>query len=259
MNNVESIRRLNAQELKLGIAGTSASWHAQYANTPVVNVGGLRPNVTDERILSVFEQYGVVEHLNIIRDEKTNEARGFAFLAYADARSAVLAVDNLNGAVLDGRTLRVDHVLDYKYPADSSGLTTEYNVRPADAAVIETPASSVFGAAHAKSEDLSRESVVMARLKEMRRMRAAAERAAELEARGDSAAGKRKRKDVSQGTSSEAQQPQRRISDDVSAVHHVDKEKVSLKKQNGKTERRLKRAEIREERRRRRALRRQNS
>lgn len=33
---------------------------------------------------------------------------------YADQRSTVLAVDNLNGAQVLGRTLRVDHVLNYK-------------------------------------------------------------------------------------------------------------------------------------------------
>jgi RNA-binding motif X-linked protein 2 len=31
-----------------------------------------------------------------------------------DQRSTVLAVDNLNGAQVLGRTLRVDHVADYK-------------------------------------------------------------------------------------------------------------------------------------------------
>ena len=40
--------------------------------------------------------------------------RGFAFLAYQDQRSTVLAVDNLNGAMVSGRTIRVEHVDNYR-------------------------------------------------------------------------------------------------------------------------------------------------
>ena len=42
------------------------------------------------------------------------QRRGFAFLAYQDQRSTVLAVDNLNGAIVSGRTIRVEHVDNYR-------------------------------------------------------------------------------------------------------------------------------------------------
>ena len=42
------------------------------------------------------------------------QCRGFAFLAYQDQRSTVLAVDNLNGAIVSGRTIRVEHVDNYR-------------------------------------------------------------------------------------------------------------------------------------------------
>jgi RNA recognition motif-containing protein len=48
------------------------------------------------------------------REKATGKRRGFAFLMYEDQRSTILAVDNLNGAELLGRTLRVDHVQNYK-------------------------------------------------------------------------------------------------------------------------------------------------
>ena len=40
--------------------------------------------------------------------------RGFAFVAYEDQRSTTLAVDNLSGARVTGRTIRVEHVDNYK-------------------------------------------------------------------------------------------------------------------------------------------------
>lgn len=54
--------------------------------------------------------------VNLVRDKKTGKSKGFAFLAYEDQRSTILAVDNFNGISLCGRTIRVDHVKDYKPP-----------------------------------------------------------------------------------------------------------------------------------------------
>lgn len=42
--------------------------------------------------------------------------RGFGFVMYEDQRSTVLAVDNLNGGKILDRTIRVDHVKNYKQP-----------------------------------------------------------------------------------------------------------------------------------------------
>ena len=64
------------------------------------------------RLLSA--QYGEVVDVNVVRDRDTGKSKGFAFLAYEDQRSTVLAVDNLSGSRVAGRTLRVEHVDDYK-------------------------------------------------------------------------------------------------------------------------------------------------
>lgn len=50
------------------------------------------------------------------RDKQSGNPRGFAFVMYEDQRSTVLAVDNLNGSQVLGRTLRVDHVDRYSQP-----------------------------------------------------------------------------------------------------------------------------------------------
>lgn len=48
-------------------------------------------------------------YVNLVRDKETGKSRGFAFLKYEDQRSTDLAVDNLGGASIMGRVLRVDH------------------------------------------------------------------------------------------------------------------------------------------------------
>lgn len=60
--------------------------------------------------MTIFSQFGEPVHINLVRDKETGKSRGFAFLKYEDQRSTDLAVDNLGGATVLGRILRVDHV-----------------------------------------------------------------------------------------------------------------------------------------------------
>ncbi|KAL7668588.1 hypothetical protein ACOME3_009285 [Neoechinorhynchus agilis] len=88
-----------------------------------IYIGGISFDLSEGDIICVFSQYGEVVNINLIRDRKTQRSRGFCFLCYEDQRSTTLAVDNLNGIKLNGRTIRVDHVDQYRpakiYPEDS--------------------------------------------------------------------------------------------------------------------------------------------
>lgn len=66
--------------------------------------------------MCIFSQYGEVLDVNLVRDKKTGKSKGFAFLKYEDQRSTILAVDNFTGSKVLGRSLRVDHVSEYKQP-----------------------------------------------------------------------------------------------------------------------------------------------
>jgi RNA-binding motif X-linked protein 2 len=52
-------------------------------------------------------RFGEVIDVNMPRDQETHKPKGFAFVMYEDQRSTVLAVDNMNGAQVLGRTIRV--------------------------------------------------------------------------------------------------------------------------------------------------------
>lgn len=71
--------------------------------------GGLSLSLTEGDILTIFSQYGSPVYVKLVRDKDTGKSKGFGFLKYADQRSTVLAVDNLNGTEILGRRLRVDH------------------------------------------------------------------------------------------------------------------------------------------------------
>ncbi|MCE2056180.1 hypothetical protein HAX54_044187 [Datura stramonium] len=110
---VKRIQNINAKEASLGISD-QASWHARYKDSAYVFVGGIPFDLTEGDLLAVFAQYGEVVDVNLVRDKGTGKSKGFAFVAYEDQRSTNLAVDNLNGAQILGRIIRVDHVSNYK-------------------------------------------------------------------------------------------------------------------------------------------------
>ncbi|KZV15546.1 hypothetical protein F511_32196 [Dorcoceras hygrometricum] len=110
---VKRIQNINKKEATLGISD-EASWHSKYKDSAYVYAGGLPFDLTEGDLLAVFAQYGEIVDVNLVRDKGTGKSKGFAFLAYEDQRSTILAVDNLNGAQILGRTVRVDHVTKYK-------------------------------------------------------------------------------------------------------------------------------------------------
>jgi len=117
MNVIKEIEQINKAELANGSVNTPASWHTKYASSAWVYVGNLPSTLSEGDIIAVMSQWGEVDDINLVRDEKdTGKSRGFCFLKYEDSRSCVLAVDNLNGSKILGRSTRVDHVENYRLP-----------------------------------------------------------------------------------------------------------------------------------------------
>jgi RNA-binding motif protein, X-linked 2 len=108
MNAIRQTALLNKRELENATA-PSASWHVDYRDTAWLYVGGLPNDLSEGDVAIIFSQYGNPTHLNLIRDKETGKSRGFGFVKYEDQRSCDLAVDNLGGAEVLGRMLRVDH------------------------------------------------------------------------------------------------------------------------------------------------------
>ena len=60
MNVVAEIGRINEAELKSGVVGTSASWHAKYANSAWVYAGNLPRELSEGDVICILSQYGEV-------------------------------------------------------------------------------------------------------------------------------------------------------------------------------------------------------
>lgn len=72
-------------------------------------VGNLSYNTTEENLREVFIRVGEVIGIRICTDRETGRPKGYAFIEYADAATALSAIRNLDGADFNGRKLRVSY------------------------------------------------------------------------------------------------------------------------------------------------------
>ncbi|CAH1127871.1 unnamed protein product [Ceutorhynchus assimilis] len=122
LTNIKNVVKLSQQDLH---NPGKTSWHDQYKDSAWIYIGGLPFDLTEGDIICIFSQYGEVVNINLIREKDTGKSKGFCFLCYEDQRSTILAVDNLNGIKVLNRSIRVDHVQNYKVPKDDKKATNE--------------------------------------------------------------------------------------------------------------------------------------
>jgi len=73
-------------------------------------VDNLPLEVTEKDVREVFEAFGVVESVIIIKNKYTGQSRRFGFVEIAAEVKAQLAIKELNGMEMKGRTLKVKQV-----------------------------------------------------------------------------------------------------------------------------------------------------
>lgn len=71
-------------------------------------VGNLSFSATDQTLRQAFAAHGDVTDVHVVVDRMTGQSRGFGFVTMSSQNEANAAMGALNGADLDGRTLKVN-------------------------------------------------------------------------------------------------------------------------------------------------------
>lgn len=71
-------------------------------------VGNLSFRTTEDELQSTFQEFGEVVEVKVILDRDTGRSRGFAFVTMENDDAAQKAIEAMDGAMLDGRNLRVN-------------------------------------------------------------------------------------------------------------------------------------------------------
>jgi RNA recognition motif-containing protein len=73
-----------------------------------IYVGNISYGMREDTLKELFEQYGEVTSVNIVKDRMTGRSRGFGFVEMSDKDEAEKAIEALNGTDVDGRNIRVN-------------------------------------------------------------------------------------------------------------------------------------------------------
>ena len=71
-------------------------------------VGNLSFNTTENDLQDTFAAHGSVIEANLMTDRTTGRPRGFGFVTMGSPEEALKALQALNGAIVDGRSITVN-------------------------------------------------------------------------------------------------------------------------------------------------------
>lgn len=77
-------------------------------------IGNLPYSVKESDLQGFFEEYGEVSSAKIITDKFSGRSKGFGFVEMSDDEAAKKAVEELNGAELEGRNIVVNEANERK-------------------------------------------------------------------------------------------------------------------------------------------------
>jgi cold-inducible RNA-binding protein len=71
-------------------------------------VGNLSFNTDEGTLQEAFSRFGDVSEVKVVTDRETGRSRGFAFVTMSDPNAARNAIAQMDGSMVDGRSLRVN-------------------------------------------------------------------------------------------------------------------------------------------------------
>lgn len=73
-----------------------------------VYISGLPWRIRNNDLREIFSEFGEVVYAKVILNKETGKSRGIGFVEFKDEESAQKAINEANGADLDGRTIKVE-------------------------------------------------------------------------------------------------------------------------------------------------------
>ena len=83
-------------------------------------VGNLPFSANDQVLNDTFAQYGTVESAKVIVDRATGRSKGFGFVEMSTDAEATTAIEKLNGAEYEGRSITVNEAQEMQ-PREGGG------------------------------------------------------------------------------------------------------------------------------------------
>ena len=95
-----------------------------------IYVGNLSFDVAEENLRQVFEPFGQVSSITIIKDKYSGQSRGFGFVEMPNQTEAQAAIENLNGKEVLGRQMNINEARPRNDRGKSGGRGGQKGGRP---------------------------------------------------------------------------------------------------------------------------------
>ncbi len=79
-----------------------------------VYISNLSYNRDRNGLKSLFSRYGTIKNIKIIMEPTTQQSRGMAFVEMSSVAEAKKAIEGLNQAMIDGRTVKANFAIPLK-------------------------------------------------------------------------------------------------------------------------------------------------
>ncbi len=100
MSNMEDSTNKDYLDTKIG------AFHKD-PSIATIYVGNLSYQKNEDEIKDMFEAFGAVNYVKIVKDQNTEQSRGIAFVQMVNRKQALYGISQLNGSQMDGRSLKV--------------------------------------------------------------------------------------------------------------------------------------------------------
>uniref|UniRef100_A0A7N5KDB3 RNA binding motif protein 23 n=1 Tax=Ailuropoda melanoleuca TaxID=9646 RepID=A0A7N5KDB3_AILME len=128
-------------------------------------VGSLHFNITEDMLRGIFEPFGKIDNIVLMKDSDTGRSKGYGFITFSDSECARRALEQLNGFELAGRPMRVGQVterldggIDITFPdgdqeldLGSAGGRLQLMAKLAEGSGIQLPTTAAAAAAAAQA------------------------------------------------------------------------------------------------------------
>lgn len=86
---------------------TKIGYFEKNEGSATIYVGNLSYEKSETEIKDLFETYGFVNYVKLIKDSQTQKSKGIAFVQMPNRKRATKAISVLNGTQVDGRSIKV--------------------------------------------------------------------------------------------------------------------------------------------------------
>uniref|UniRef100_A0A8D1ACM7 RNA binding motif protein 23 n=2 Tax=Sus scrofa TaxID=9823 RepID=A0A8D1ACM7_PIG len=132
-------------------------------------VGSLHFNITEDMLRGIFEPFGKIDNIVLMKDSDTGRSKGYGFITFSDSECARRALEQLNGFELAGRPMRIGHVTerldgstditfpdgDQELDLGSAGGRLQLMAKLAEGSGIQLPTTAAAAAAQAAALQLN--------------------------------------------------------------------------------------------------------